>query len=319
MALINRFGQRVKLVATNLKGGNTVFETDSLRIDFDIRHIPDFTRAKIDIYNLAPDTVKMLTSSEVLVSIYTALHEEDYTLIADRLFVSNGLEQKVVPHSVTSLYCFSKLRYEVSEVQVDVKVNNPSFRNKVSAVLQAGGFKGSISYVNFPKNFLDAVPPRPRANLKGSVESILKRECKANNVSYFLDGDNVLFVYLVDSGNVTQTEFETVKPYKLSTSNMRSSPSIGIASINISSNLDPNLYTSRVVDVTDLLTAGVSDTQDSLELAQGILKEQVAQNTRFQLLQVQHKGSNWTGSWLTATTGLGPTRGTHMNPFSWFE
>ena len=318
MPVISRFGQRVKLEVTN-EDGRMIFSTEGLRVDFDIRIIPDFTRAKLDIYNLAPDTIKRLTTSTAFVSIYTALHDSEYKLLADRLYVSNGYEQTLVPNSVTHLFCYSKLKYDVMEKVVDVKVASPSFRNIVRAALVAGDFDGQMHFDGFPSNFLDVVPPRCISNIKGSVESILREKCKQAGVYMYPEATDVKFVYKVDSDNVHLTGFSKANTITLDSRNMRSQPEIGVASLKVSANLDAKFKAGIILDTSKLLTAAVDETSDNLEVADQLIKDKIADNQKFQILQVQHKGSNFTKEWTTSTIAYSPAKGTHMNPYGWFK
>jgi len=63
MASISKFGQYVRLEVKD-RNNAVVLTTDSLRVDFDIRDVVGWVRAKIDIYNLSPSTITKLMGGE---------------------------------------------------------------------------------------------------------------------------------------------------------------------------------------------------------------------------------------------------------------
>ena len=67
------FGKGVRLVVSD-GSKNPVLETTELRVDFDIRLLQGFNRAKVDIYNLASSTIKEMSNGERYVSLWVSLH-----------------------------------------------------------------------------------------------------------------------------------------------------------------------------------------------------------------------------------------------------
>ena len=159
MALI-KFGQYVKLTVRD-KSKAIVFESDSLRIDFDVRHLDGFSRCKIDIYNLAPATIKAISNGKNYATISVAKHDEDVVELVKGFYISNAIEVPKVPHSITSLFTFSNLRLEYLEKQIDTIVAAPSLRRILDELKRLSEFPGNIEYRSFPPNYEDHVPPRP--------------------------------------------------------------------------------------------------------------------------------------------------------------
>lgn len=315
---IRKFGQYVKLEV--LTGEDElVFSTDSLKIDFDIRHIQGFTRAKITLTNLAPDTVRMIGNGQHYVTIKTALHDSKITTLADRMYISNALEEKKVPESIFNMYCYSKLRRAYLENQIDVEVTNPTLKRQVQACVQAAGYEGEIEYKHFPEEILNYVPTKPVSKNKGSLLSCLELLGQEFGFKVYTVGNKFLLMYKPSSRNVQATDMYTSDgDILLSTSNMRANPRIGPATLSVVSNLDPRIIPTTILDVTNLLTMGTSTSEETLEVAEGILKNSVAGFTKYQTIQVQHKGSNWADEWITQVAATSPKAGTQMPTDKWW-
>ncbi len=315
MANLRKFGQYVLFEAFDAKG-ILIFSTDSLKIDFDIRDIEGWKRAKIELTNLDDKVINGLSNSdEVYVTIKTRLHDHPtLSILADKMYVSNAKTVRKLPELVTTLYCYDRLKKDVLEEVVDIAVPRPSLRANVDAVLQRGGYSGEIHYVNFPDTKLNFIPPRKSARLQGKVSDVLRMLGKENGFKVFTSSSSITILYIAHEKDYTSTDFvaTSTPTIKLNTSNMRSTPEISPGKLSFGSNLDPRIKPGSVLDISDLLTIDTNVTQSTLEVAENILKSQVAGFSRYQSLQVQHRGSNWSNDWLTQVIGLCPVRGDQM-------
>ena len=317
---IQKFGQYVLLQVHNEQGVQ-VFATDSLKVDFDVRNIPNWSRAKIDLTNLAPATIRKLSESQNgnYVTLFTSLHDSPLSKIVDRMFISNAIEEVKVPESITSLYCYSKSRKLFLEKQIDIKVTTPTIHNTVEKILQAGGFTGQIEFKFFPPELLQYRPPKPSTRQQGSVVDLLTKLGLEFGFNYYTIGNKMVFMYKPNVNNVVATSFYSGEgDIKLSTTNMRSNPKIGPATLSVVSNLDPRIEPSTVLDIANLLTVGTNTSTETLQVAENYLREKVAGFSKYQTLSVQHKGSNWTGQWITQAVGTSPTPGTTMPSERWW-
>lgn len=317
---ISKFGQYVLLQVHNSEGA-LVFQTDSLKIDFDIRHIKGWSRAKFTLTNLAPDTIKKISSpdSENYVTLYTRLHDGELSLIADRMFVSNALETVNVPESIFSIFCYSKLRKAYLEQQIDVKVPKTTLIGTIDAVVKESGFAGTVEYKHFPDEILSFVPPKPRSRQRGSLISVLENLGEEYSFNTYTIGNKFVFMYKPSSKNVQQTQlFNGAGEIKLSTSNMRDNPKIGPATLGVVSNLDSRIIPTTVLDISNLLTVGTDTNEETLQVAENYLREKVAGFGKYQTLSVQHRGSNWTSLWKTVVAATSPTPGISMSTENWW-
>ena len=320
MANIKKFGQYVLLQVHN-ESGELVFETDSLKIEFDVRHIKGWSRAKITLTNLAPDTIRKLggTTGGNFVTVQTKLHDGDLTVVADKMYVSNTLEEIKVPDSVFSMYCYSKLRRAFLEKQVDVKISTPTLPTIIEECLIGANFTGPKEFKHFPPDILSFVNTRPSSRRQGSLISILENLGEEYRFNTYTEGNKLVFMYKPDNKNVEDTDFyKNSGDIKLSTTNMRSNPKIGPATLSVVSNLDPRIKPSTVLDISELLTLGTDTPEETLQVAEDYLREKVSGFSKYQTLSVQHKGSNWTSTWITQIAATSPNPGTDMPTVNWW-
>jgi len=318
---IAKFGQYV-LLEVHDESGALVFSTDNLKIDFDIRHITGWSRAKFTITNLAPDTIRKISYGENYLTLKVKLHDGPEHIIADRMFISNALEEVKVPESIFNMYCYSKLRRKFLEEQINVKIDSPSLRRVIQGCLEAAKYKGSVEFVHFPEGMLDYVPPSPNQIHRGSLITCLKRIGAKGNYRFnvYTVGNKFVLMYKPEAKNVESTSlFDGEGNIKLKTNNMRSNPKIGPATLSVISNLDPNIKPATVLDISQLLTVGTNTDQKTLEVAEEYLFEKIAGFSKYQVLSVQHKGSNWDSNWMTQAAATSPTHGTNMPTGKWWE
>jgi len=127
-------------------------------------------------------------------------------------------------------------------------------------------------------------------------------------------------MYKVHNSHVTLTELDSTEgDVQLSTNNMRSNPRIGIATVDIVSNLDPRIKPTVNIDISKLLTASAGIDEESLKVTEGILKSAVAGTSKYQVFTTQHTGSNFTGDWATRANAIAPTQGYTMPIHNWFN
>jgi len=251
MAMI-KFGQYVRIEVVS-KDKAEKFTSDSLRIDFDIRNVSEFVRAKIDIYNLTSETAGAIMNGENYVSIITSLHGGEEVTIASNLYISNAVNETKLPNNITSLFCFSSVKKSFLEFQLkDVQVKNASLKNCIDAVVAKSKFEGNVLYRQFPEGWISKAPVKPVAKLEGSVQSCLRILGNEYKYNYYIDGDNLVLMHKVEPENESATTLNKDEPdVKLSTDNMRSNPKLGPATISLESNLDYYIRLLQIPSVPD--------------------------------------------------------------------
>ncbi len=317
---ISKFGQYVLLQVHNA-AEELIFETDDLRVDFDIMHIRNWSRAKFTIFNLAPDVIRRIGASdgENYLTLSTRLHDGSLNVLANGMYISNALEEIKVPHSEFYIYCYSKIRKAYLDSVVDTNVGKVNLRKTVQKVAERAGFDGEVEFRNFPQGYLDYVAPRPTSRQQGKLLQVLQRLGNEYNFNLYTIDNKLVLMYKPTSKNVDQTDLYTTSDIiQLSTTNMRDNPKIGPASLQVISNLDARIIPSSTLDTSQLLTLGTNTDEETLQVAEDYLREKVAGFSRYQTLTVHHSGSNWTKKWQTAVTATSPTIGTSMNTDKWW-
>ena len=104
-------------------GGNIVLDASGLRVDFDVKHISEFSRATFTIFNLSDRSISTLASGDKYVTLKVRLHGKGrFRELAKRFHISNVVDELKLPERVTTLYCFDLLRQNVLEKQVTTTV-----------------------------------------------------------------------------------------------------------------------------------------------------------------------------------------------------
>ena len=307
------FGQEV-LLSIEDANERPILDLLGLRVDFDIRKLDGFGRGSVTVYNLNEQTIGNLigNNSDHYLTLKTRLHGGQEFTIADRYFINNTIDEKKIPDTITTLYCYDSLKKDVLEKQVNLKVDNPTLRNQVSQMLNAVGYTGQVNYKSFPSSQEDMIPPRPKVQLNDSVSRILEDLKKEFNFNYYTSTNGLTFIYLPDLKQVGLTDLDERKPLVLDVNNMRANPKLAPAQLQIVSNLDAGIVPGEVLDISNLLTAAVGSDEEALQLAKDFAKDSIAGYGRYQVLSVQHTGSNYTAQWHTIATAVAPTRGLNM-------
>jgi hypothetical protein len=311
------FGQYVKLTVQDI-GGRIFFATDALRVDFDVIKQQGYSVAKIDIYNLNKETIKAISGDNLFVTISVSQHGGPLRVLVNNYFISNSNHELKLPQAITSLYAYSDIKYNYLDKQIDVITIKPSISRVVEDMVRATGFRGKVLYKNFPDGLLDYIPLSPTKHSVGSLGSRLAIFGKGL-YSFYTEGSDIVVVYLPKSNNVHVTDLARGNAdVTLTVSQMRANPKIGQAEINITSNLNVSILAGQNMDVSKLITASVDVDKETLALAQGLIKGNVAGYDRYLVISIEHRGSNYTKEWSSFVYGTYPSLGTTMPTKTWF-
>ena len=323
MALIDKFGQYVRIkiegIGADLEPSGTLLEDDQLRIDFDYIDAAGYGRSKITIYNLDTETIGAIQGGQCYASIYTKLHDTNEELLIDRQFVSNVTSETQVPNILTSLFCLDKVYRKYMQVPIEVDVEQASIRNCVKAILDAGGFKGTIEYKLFPDVELDYVPDSPE-QFDGLLRTELYRYATYKKFSINIKGDRVICMRKPDHKSIPQSSISerTKDDIVLDVRNLRANPKLGSGKLLVDSNLDPRIRPSSVLDVTKLVTANVNEDAESLQTTQGYVEANISGFPRYAVFTAHHTGSNKTGEWNTSVVAFRGEKQVDMDTDKWW-
>lgn len=317
--MISKFGQRIKLEVFD-KGNRLIFDSSGLRVDFHVIRISGYNRAKFSIYNLNDDTVKELGNGERYVRLSTALHDEEFSILIDNLFVSNALRETLVPNNVTSLFCYDALRANTLEKKVGFTTTNTTLEGIIKAAIRKLNKAVSLEFVDFPDDKLNYKPPKPISQWDGTVENLLKSLGKEYDFKYFIFDDALKLMYQPDEGNISKSGLDKREAtVVLDSNNLKNNPKIGPATLQVTSNLDTNIVPTAIVDTSNLITAAVDVPEETLQVANDFIKKTVAGFSKYQCITVEHMGSNFTKTWDTRFTATAPRAGIKMATYNWFS
>jgi hypothetical protein len=325
--MIKSFGQKVNLEVFS-KTGDLVFSSqkvkdstnpyESLRVDFHVIKMTRFNRAKFDIYNLSDKTVKELCSGERYCRLSVSLHDQPYEILVDNMFVSNALRETVIPSNITSLYCFDRAKKDVTETNINMVSQDTSLEGICSGAIDSLDGVDEVIYKNFPSSHLKYKSANPKYLWSGSVEGLLDTVSESYGASWFIEDKSIILMYKPDLSKVKESGLED-KPADivLQTSNLRSTPKVGPANLQIVSNLDVRIKPTSILDSSELVTATTSSNLDTLQLTKNFLKSPISGFSKFQCVAVEHRGSNFTNKWETSTTAVSPKKGNKMPIYNW--
>ena len=104
----------------------------------------------------------------------------------------------------------------------------------------------------------------------------------------------------------------------LDSSNMRSNPVVGVARLQIKSNLDTRIECNTILDTSNLVTASSESGFDTLTIDKNFLKDTVSDSSLFSTLSVNHIGSTHTKNWDTKAIAIKAAKGTHLPNYNWY-
>lgn len=315
---MSKFGHRVIITITN-KNGDIVLESESLRIDFDIRNIPGYSRGTFKIYNLSDAVTGNVINGDNKVTLKVQLHSGTIYTLANAWPISNAINEMILPNSIVTLYAFNGLKSAVLEKQLNLEVSGPSLKKNLKAILSAAGHAGKVSFISFPEGVLDQETKRGTAHFPSSAMASIRKLQRQYPFEMYTNDEGIVFLYKPNIGQLNWTDLPNKDPdIVLETVNMVSNPVLSLATINITSNLDGRIIPSSLLNTSELITAGVGSDEETLQIVKGFIKKSIAGWTKYQTLAVQHRGSTHTKDWTTIATGIAPTSGRKMPLVNWF-
>ena len=315
--MLQNFGKKVRLEIYDEVEG-IIIDTSGLRVDFDVRLYQGYNRALFTIYNLTAATAREVSTGKRYVRLYVSLHGGAEYLIANDYYVNNAYTEKKVPDSLTRLYCLDRVYSEVTSKQVSFSVKRPTLRRTLEAFKANAAKPVNIKTIDFPDVILDAIPDAPVRTYSGEFSGILDSLGKEYNFNHFIQPQKTIEVcYRPLHHNVKQTGQLDRAVTVLSTDNMRANPIIGVAQLQIESNLDANIRCNSLLDTSNLLTAAQNENEDDLFMVKDYIKSSVSKDTVFSTLSVNHLGSTHTGAWTTKAIAISAAKGTHVNNYNW--
>lgn len=308
------FGKKVKLVVYD-KARSPIFSSEDLRVDFDIRIIQNYGRALFTVYNLNNETIRNISNGERYIRIFTSLHGHEQAL-GDEYYISNAITEKKVPDQLTLLYCVDSGKRDFTDKQISMAVKKPSLRRTLHQLEREAGTQRRFEFVGFPEGLENQLPAKPTSQWTGSVGDVLSDLGKEYGFTVHQEGQVVKLVYQPTEDNVHLTNQGSRTTITLATDNMKSNPKIGVAQLEVESNLDPRFKAGVILDTSKLLTASTGHTFEQLTVVDDMV-ELTAGRSQFNILSVTHKGSTHTKDWTTTAVAIKTARGKNTTTYNW--
>jgi hypothetical protein len=325
--MIKSFGQKVNLevfskdgslVFSSQKVKNTTDPYTSLRVDFHVIKMQGYNRAKFEVYNLSNETVKELTNGERYCRLSVSLHDQPYEVLIEDMFVSNALRETKLPNNVTSFFCYDRLRKDVTEETVSFSTLNTNLEGIMNAAVGKTDFNPKIQFEDFPAAKLLYKYPAPIFIWSGTIHKLFESLAKQFGFKWFIEDKGITVMYSPSVDSVGKSPLNSKEPdIILETKNLRASPKIGPATLQLKSNLDTRIKPASILDSSELITASTSDTVETLQTSLDHLRATVTGFTKFQCIAVEHQGSNFTSMWESRTTANAPRGGNKMPLYNW--
>jgi len=326
---ITKFGKEIILQVYKLGEDGIAevkLEVSSLRIDFDIKNMMGYNRAKFSIYNLNNTTIKDLSNEERFIRIAISLHGREPVSLGDDFYISNTVTEVKLPNVITTLYCMSGRRRSFMEKQVKEAYTLGTLEEVVAKLLQAAKATDiTTKFELFPEKIEVYKPQKTKEpRFDGSVENELIKLSKMYNFNYYLQNNKLRIVYnantpatYVSSGLSTKEKEEVVV---IPIANLRSNPKVGTGTIQVETNMDGSILPGDILDTHNMITASTESSFEYLVAADQGLKAAATRFSKYSIYSVVHKGSNYTGDWSTLLLGTTAKNGNSLSQqhFKWF-
>jgi len=307
-------------IYNSVESDNILLGTSELRVDFDIRMIPNFNVAKVTIYNLNNDNITMLAGGDKYLTLKVRSYGGEKVTLMNKFRINNMVDELVMPNRITSLFCQSWERVALLEKPIDeTTVYLPSLKNCVENLKAVAEFKGKIDYISFPAGKETKQDLRVVRTFSGNFIDALKELGSEFDFNFYVINGDLKLMHKPDLRSVGLTDLNSRETVVFKTDAMRSNPKVGIASAVIDSILDPNINPTTVIDLSNLITVGVDENDLRLQVTPDNYLKSFSSYTRYQAFTTQHRGSNYTSDWNTVINAISPTDGKLSPTVAWAQ
>jgi len=274
---------------------------------------------KVDIYNLGPETLKMLLDTKRRsIKLDVGYHDEPTAMstLMDG-YVVNVAGRKAIPNHITSIWC---VPYSVETLSSTAALNtlvyeNGTLKGLIGAISKYAGYTAPPKFFGIDDDVLNT--PILSYILRGTVSHSLSE--LGDQYRFYVRGtnSNVQLISMGNSANVVQKIREGEATFhKMTLDKLKGTPEATVAKIDFVMNLDASIDCGDVVDVTAFLGARTNDPNRppsngvvSVDNADSVLfrSDTLWSQTIFEqylVLGTQHVGSNYARAWETRIVGV---------------
>ncbi|MGF6139036.1 transglycosylase SLT domain-containing protein [Pseudomonas laurylsulfatiphila] len=313
--------RKVDLQIFNKDTGDVLLSTSENRIDFvyqgNLGWMAD--TLKVDVYNLGPETLKMLLDTKRRSIKLDVGYEDEPTTMSTLLdgYVVNVAGRKAIPNHITSIWC---VPYSVETLSSTSGLNtlvyeNGTLKGLIEAISKFAGYKAAPKFFGIDDDILST--PILSYILRGTVSHSLSELGEQYRFYSRGTNSNIQLVSMNNSANVVE-KIKTSEAtfHKMSLDKLKGTPEATVAKIEFCMNLDASIDCGDVVDVTAFLGARTDDPNRAP--ADGVVSVDYADSVMFRsdslwaqtifeqylVLATQHVGSNYARAWETRIVGV---------------
>lgn len=313
--------RKIDLKIFNKDTGDVLLSTSENRIDFvyegNLSWMAD--TLKVEVYNLAPETLKMLLDTKRRSIRLDVGYEDELASISTLLdgYIVNVAGRKAIPNHITSIWCvpFSAETLSSTAGLNTLVYENGTLKGLVEAISKFAGYKSPPKFFGIDDDVL--ATPILSYILRGTVSHSLSE--LGVQYGFYSQGtnSNIRLVSILNSANTMEKiKNSEAALHKMSLDKLKGTPEATVAKIDFVINLDASIDCGDVVDVTAFLGARVDDPNrppsdgvisvnniDSvLFRSDSLWSQTVFEN--YLVLATQHIGSNYACAWETRIIGV---------------
>ena len=313
--------RQIKLQVTNKDTGAVLLSTSENKIDFvyqgNLSWMAD--TLKIDVYNLAPDTLKMLLDTKRRAVKIDVGYKDEPASMSTMLngYVVNIAGRKATPNHITSIWC---VPFSVETLSQTANLNtlvyeNGNLKGLIKEISKFAGYTSEPRFFGMDEDVLSI--PIISYILRGTVTQALAE--LGEQYRFYVRGTNsdVQIVSMMNSANtVEKLKGNEISLHKLTLDKLKGTPQATVAKIDLSVNLNTAIDCGDIIDVSAFLGARTND--PNRPPADGVVSVNNADSVLFRsdtlwsqtvfeeymVLFIQHVGSNYGAAWETRITGI---------------
>jgi hypothetical protein len=313
--------RKIDLKILNKDTGEVLLATTQHRIDFVYRGQLSWMadQLKVEVYNLDPETLKMLLDTESRIIQISVGYEDEPQSMSTLMdgYVVNVYGRKSIPEHITSIWCVPHSTEVLgSHSNLNTLVyEGGTLKGLVGAISKFAGYKAPPRWFGLTNEVLSS--PILSYILRGTVSHSLSE--LGEQYGFYVKGTNseIQLVSMANSANVVDKIKEgEAAIHKLSLNKLKGTPEATVAKINLVMNLDASIDCGDVIDVTAFLGARTKDPNRPQE--NGVVSvdnvgssffysDSLWAQTIFEqylVLYTDHVGSNYAPAWESRITGI---------------
>ncbi len=313
--------RKIDLKITNKETGAVLLSTSENRIDFvyqgNLSWMAD--TLKLDVYNLAPETLKMLLDVKRRAIKVDVGYKDEPATMSTMLngYVVNVAGRKATPNHITSIWCipFSAQTMSMNAGLNGLVYESGTLKGLIQAISKHAGYVSEPRFFGMDDDVLSTYIPS--WVMRGSVNESLAD--LGAQFRFYVRGTNsdVQIISMMNSyKTIERLKNSQISIHKLSIDKLKGTPQASLAMIDLTMNLNTAIDCGDIIDVTEFLGARTndpnrppSDAVISVNNADSVLfrSDTLWSHTVFPeylVLYTQHVGSNFAAAWETRITGV---------------